>query len=45
MESALYLHTRCFFIKKLTRPLRSFVRFLIRQQFVRKYRTGAIPMK
>ena len=39
-----YLRTRCFWIRNLTRSLRSFFRFLIRQQLVRKlkYRTGAL---
>ena len=49
MESALYgtlyLRTRCFCIRNLTRSLRSLVRFLIRQQLVRKYRTPALSMK
>ena len=40
-----YLRTRCFCIKNLTRSLRSLVRFLIRQQLVRKYRTPALSMK
>ena len=40
-----YLHTRCFCIRNLTRSLRSLVRFLIRQQLVRKYRTPALSMK
>ena len=37
-----YLRTR---IRNLTRSLRSLVRFLIRQQLVRKYRTPALSMK
>ena len=37
--------TRCFCIRNLTRSLRSLVRFLIRQQLVRKYRTPALSMK
>ena len=37
-----YLRTR-FCITNLTRSLRSLVRFLIRQQLVRKYRTPALP--
>ena len=47
MESAAvrYLRTRCFCIRNLTRSLRSLVRFLIRQQLVRKYRTSALSMK
>ena len=40
-----YLRTRCFCIRNLTRSLRSLVRFLLRQQFVRKYRTPALSMK
>ena len=41
-----YLRTRCFCIRnQLTRSLRSLVRFLIRQQLVRKYRTPALSMK
>ena len=40
-----YLRTRCFCIRNLTRSLRSLVRFLIRQQLVRKYRTPALSMK
>ena len=40
-----YLRTRCFCIRNLTRSLRSLVRFLIRQQLVRKYRTPALAMK
>ena len=46
MESAgvRYLRTRCFCIRNLTRSLRSLVRFLIRQQLVRKYRTPALSM-
>ena len=40
-----YLRTRCFCIRNLTRSLRSLVRFLIRQQLVRKYRTPALFMK
>ena len=32
-------------IRNLTRSLRSLVRFLIRQQLVRKYRTSALSMK
>ena len=39
-----YLRTR-FCIRNLTRSLRSLVRFLIRQQLVRKYRTPALSMK
>ena len=47
MESAgvRHLRTRCFCIRNLTRSLRSLVRFLIRQQLVRKYRTPALSMK
>ena len=47
MESAdvQYLRTRCFCIRNLTRSLRSLVRFLIRQQLVREYRTSALSMK
>ena len=47
MESAgvRYLRTRFFCIRNLTRSLRSLVRFLIRQQLVRKYRTPALSMK
>ena len=48
MKSALYvryLRTRCFCIRNFTRSLRSFVRFLIRQQLVRKFRTPALSMK
>ena len=47
MESAgvRYLRTRCFCNRNLTRSLRSLVRFLIRQQLVRKYRTPALSMK
>ena len=47
MESAgvRYLRTRCFCIRNLTRSLRSLVRFLTRQQLVRKYRTPALSMK
>ena len=40
-----YLRTRCFCTRNLTRSLRSLVRFLIRQQLVRKYRTPALSMK
>ena len=40
-----YLRTRCFCIRNLTRSLRSLVRFLIRQQLVRKYRTPTLFMK
>ena len=40
-----YLRTRCFCIRNLTRSLRSLVRFLTRQQLVRKYRTPALTMK
>ena len=40
-----YLRTRCFCIRNRTRSLRSLVRFLIRQQLVRKYRTPALSMK
>ena len=40
-----YLCTRCFCIRNLTRSLRSLVRFLTRQQLVRKYRTPALSMK
>ena len=40
-----YLRTRCFCIRNLTRSLRSLVRFLIRQQLVRKFRTPALSMK
>ena len=45
MESAgvRYLRTRWFCIRNLTRSLRSLVRFLIRQQLVRKYRTKHFP--
>jgi len=39
------LRTRCFCIRNLTRSLRSLVRFLIRQQLMRKYRTTALSMK
>ena len=39
-----YLRTR-FCIRNLSRSLRSLVRFLIRQQLVRKYRTQALSMK
>ena len=39
-----YLRTR-FCIRNLTRSLRSLVRFLIRQQLERKYRTPALSMK
>ena len=39
-----YLCTR-FCIRNLTRSLRSLVRFLTRQQLVRKYRTPALSMK
>ena len=47
MESAgvRYLRTSCFCIRNLTRSLHSLVRFLIRQQLVRKYRTPALSMK
>ena len=47
MESAgvRYLRTSCFCIRNLTRSLRSLVRFLIRQQLVRKYCTPALFMK
>ena len=38
-------HTRWFCIRNLTRLLCSLVRFLIRQQLVRKYRTPALSMK
>ena len=38
-------HTRWFCIRNLTRSLSSLVRFLILQQFVRKYRTPALSMK
>ena len=40
-----YLRTRCFCIRNLSRSLRSLVRFLIRQELVRKYRTPALSMK
>ena len=40
-----YLGTLCFCIRNLTRSLRSLVRFLIRQQLVRKYHTPALSMK
>ena len=40
-----YLRTRCFCIRNLNRSLRSLVRFLIRQQLVRKNRTPALSMK
>ena len=40
-----YIITRCFCIRNLTRSLRSLVRFLIRQQLVRQYRTPALSMK
>ena len=40
-----YLRTRFFCIRNLTRSLRSLVRFLIRQQLVRKYRTPTLSMK
>ena len=43
-RSVRYLHTR-FCIRKLTRSLRSRVRFLIRQQLVRKYSTRALSMQ
>ena len=39
------IRTRCFLIRNLTCSLRSLVRFLTRQQLVRKYRTPALPMK
>ena len=47
MESAgvRYFRTRCFCIRNLTRSLHSLVRFLIRQQLARKYRTPALSMK
>ena len=47
MESAgvRYLPTRCICIRNLTRSLRSLVRFLIRHQLVRKYRTPALSVK
>ena len=47
MESAgvRYLRTRCCCIRNLTRSLRSLVRFRIRQQLVRKYRTPALSIK
>ena len=45
MESALYGIYACFCIRNLTRSLRSLVRFLIRQQLVRKYRTPTLFMK
>ena len=41
----LYLRTRCFCIRNLTRSMRSLVRFLIHQRLVRKYRTYALSMK
>ena len=40
-----YLRTRCFCIRNLTRSLRQLVRFLLRQQLVRKYRSPALSMK
>ena len=48
MESALYgIYALFFFfcIRNLTRSRHSLVRFLIRQQVVRKYRTSALSMK
>ena len=46
MESALYgIYALFVFVSNLTRSLRSLVRFLIRQQLVRKYRTPALSMK
>ena len=47
MESALYdIYARVVSVSEnLTRSLRSLVRFLIRQQLVRKYRTPALSMK
>ena len=46
MESALYgIYALVFVSRNLTRSLRSLVRFLIRQQLVRKYRTPALSMK
>ena len=39
-----YLRTRCFVSDSLTRSLLWLVRFLIRQQLVRKYRTPALSM-
>ena len=47
MESALYgIYALVVFVSKnLTRSLRSLVRFLIRQQLVRKYRTPALSIK
>ena len=45
MKSALYLRTRCFCIRNLTPSLRPLVRFLIRQQLVRRIRTPALSMK
>ena len=47
MESALYgIYALLVFVSEiLTRSLRSLVRFLIRQQLVRKYRTPALSMK
>ena len=38
-----YLRTSCWRIRKLTRSLRSLVRFLIQKQLVRKYRTKHFP--
>ena len=45
MESARvrYLRKSCWRIRKLTRSLRSLVRFLIQKQRVRKYRTKHFP--
>ena len=39
-----FLPTRCC-VRKLSRSLRSLVRFVIRQQLVRKYPTRALSMK
>ena len=40
-----YLRTRCFCIRNRTSERSERVRFLIRQQLVRKYRTPALSMK
>ena len=47
MESALYgIYALAVFVSEtFTRSLRSLVRFLIRQQLVRKHRTPALAMK
>ena len=47
MESALYgMYALVVFVSENSpRSLRSLVRFLIRQQLVRKYRTRALSMK